>query len=146
MAEAAQKRPLIWIMAGESSGDLYGARIAKELKKLNPDCDIKGMGGAKMKAAGVDILVDSTELGVVGIVEVLGIIFTFIRIMLFLTKEAAKQRPDVVLMVDYPGFNIRFAKRCWKMGSRWCGTSARRCGSGASPTFPSMRNIVKKCW
>ena len=116
MAEAAQKRPLIWIMAGESSGDLYGARIAKELKKLNPDCDIKGMGGAKMKAAGVDILVDSTELGVVGIVEVLGIIFTFIRIMLFLTKEAAKQRPDVVLMVDYPGFNIRFAKRCWKMG------------------------------
>ncbi len=116
MAETARKRPLIWIMAGESSGDLYGARIAGELKKLNPDCDIKGMGGAKMKAAGVDILVDSTELGVVGIVEVLGIIFTFIRIMLFCTEEAKKQRPDAVLMVDYPGFNIRFAKRLWKMG------------------------------
>ena len=76
---AEQKRPLIWIMAGESSGDLYGAHIATELKKLNPDCDIKGMGGVKMKAAGVDILVDSTELGVIGIIEVLGSIFKFIK-------------------------------------------------------------------
>lgn len=111
-----QKRPLIWIMAGESSGDLYGARIAKELKRLNPDCDIKGMGGVRMKEAGVDILVDSTELGVIGIVEVLGSIFKFIRIMLFCIREAKKQRPDAVLMVDYPGFNIRFAKRLWKAG------------------------------
>ncbi len=111
-----QKRPLIWIMAGESSGDLYGAHIATELKRQNPDCDIKGMGGVKMKAAGVDILVDSTELGVIGIVEVLGSIFKFIRIMLYCVREAKKQRPDAVLMVDYPGFNIRFAKRLWKLG------------------------------
>ncbi len=111
-----QKRPLIWIMAGESSGDLYGAHIATELKKLNPDCDIKGMGGVRMKEAGVDILVDSTELGVIGVIEVLGSIFKFIRIMLFCVREARKQRPDAVLMVDYPGFNIRFAKRLWKMG------------------------------
>lgn len=113
---AEQKRPLIWIMAGESSGDLYGAHIATELKKLNPDCDIKGMGGVKMKAAGVDILVDSTELGVIGIIEVLGSIFKFIKIMLYCVREAKKQRPDAVLMVDYPGFNIRFAKRLWKLG------------------------------
>ena len=111
-----KKSPLIWIIAGEASGDLYGAQLAKNVRQMNPDARIAGMGGVKMRDAGVDILVDSTELGVVGIVEVLGIIFTFIRIMLFLTKEAAKQCPDVVLMVDYPGFNIRFAKRLWKMG------------------------------
>lgn len=116
MPEEKQKRPLIWIMAGESSGDLYGARIAAELKRQNPACEVKGMGGVKMRAAGVDILVDSTELGVIGIVEILGSIFKFIRIMLFCVREAKRQRPDAVLMVDYPGFNIRLARRLWKIG------------------------------
>lgn len=106
----------IWLIAGESSGDLYGARIAEELRKQDPAVRISGMGGVRMKEAGVDILVDSSELGVIGIVEVLGSIFTFIRIMLFLTKEAKKQRPDAVVLIDYPGFNIRFAKRMWKAG------------------------------
>ncbi len=111
-----RKSPLIWIMAGESSGDLYGARIATELKRQNPGCTIRGMGGVKMREAGVEIMVDSTELGVVGIVEVLGSIFKFIKIMLYCISEAKKQRPDTVLMVDYPGFNIRLAKQLWKMG------------------------------
>ncbi len=110
------KDKLIWIMAGESSGDLYGARIASELRRISPGVRIAGMGGVEMKKAGVDILVDSSELGVVGLIEVLGSLFTFIRILLFFTREAARQRPDAVVMVDYPGFNIRFAKRLWKLG------------------------------
>ena len=75
-----RKAPLIWIMAGESSGDLYGARIASEIRKIQPDAVIQGMGGVKMNEAGVDILVDSSELGVIGVVEVLANIFKFIRI------------------------------------------------------------------
>ncbi len=110
------KDTLIWIMAGESSGDLYGARIASELRRISPGVRIAGMGGVEMRKAGVDILVDSSELGVVGLIEVLGNLFTFIRILLFFTREAARQRPDAVVMVDYPGFNIRFAKRLWKLG------------------------------
>jgi len=70
--EQTQRRnPLIWIVAGESSGDLYGSHIAAELKKRCPGAVVRGMGGVKMKAAGVDIIVDSSELGVVGLVEVL---------------------------------------------------------------------------
>lgn len=110
------KDTLIWIMAGESSGDLYGARIASELRRISPGVRIAGMGGVEMRKAGVDILVDSSELGVVGLIEVLGNLFTFIRILLFFTREAARQRPDAVVMVDYPGFNIRFAKRLCKLG------------------------------
>ena len=64
-----RKAPLIWIMAGESSGDLYGARIASEIRKIQPDAVIQGMGGVKMNEAGVDILVDSSELGVIGVVD-----------------------------------------------------------------------------
>ena len=77
----------IWLIAGESSGDLYGARIAEELRKVDPDVKVSGMGGVKMKEAGVNILVDSSELGVIGIVEVLENIFKFIKIMLFLTFQ-----------------------------------------------------------
>ena len=106
----------IWIVAGESSGDLYGAKLACDLKRLNPEAEIAGMGGVKMREAGVRLLVDSTELGVVGVVEVLGMIFQFIRIMLFLVKKAKEEHPDAVVLVDYPGFNIRLAKRLKKLG------------------------------
>lgn len=114
MTNDEKKAPLVWLISGEASGDLYGAQLAAHIRKLAPEARIAGMGGEKMKAAGVDILVDSTELGVIGIVEVLGMIFQFIRIMKFLVTEAKKQRPDVVIMIDYPGFNIRLAKRLEK--------------------------------
>jgi lipid-A-disaccharide synthase len=60
-------------------------------------------------------MVDSSELGVVGLVEVLENIFKFIRIMLFFKREAARVRPDAVVLIDYPGFNIRYAKILWKL-------------------------------
>ena len=110
------RAPNIWIIAGESSGDLYGAKLARDLKRLDPQAEIAGMGGARMREAGVRLLVDSTELGVVGVVEVLGILFKIIRIMLFLLKKAEEERPDAVVLIDYPGFNIRFAKRLKKRG------------------------------
>ncbi len=116
MTASEKKERLIWIIAGESSGDLYGARITEEIRKNDPDARIAGMGGVKMKAAGVDILVDSSELGVIGIVEVLENIFKFIKIFFFLVKEAKRQKPDAVVLIDYPGFNIRFAKQMWKAG------------------------------
>ena len=116
MMEHSKAAPLIWIIAGESSGDLYGARLAQDIRKTRPQARIAGMGGVKMKNAGVDILVDSSELGVIGLIEVLGSIFKFIRIMLYLVREAKKQRPDAVVLIDYPGFNIRFAKRLKKAG------------------------------
>ena len=89
----------IWIVAGESSGDLYGAQLTRDLKRLEPSLEIAGMGGAKMREAGVRLLADSTELGVVGIVEVLGILFKIIRIMLLLVREAEKERPDAVVLI-----------------------------------------------
>ena len=110
------RSPKIWIVAGESSGDLYGAKLARDLKRLDPAVEIAGMGGAKMRDAGVRLLVDSTELGVVGVIEVLGILFKIIRIMLFLLKKAEEERPDAVVLIDYPGFNIRFAKRLKQRG------------------------------
>ena len=74
----------IWIMAGEASGDIYGGALAKDLQKVaaanGTAVEIGGMGGAAMEAAGVKRTVDSTELGVVGFLEILKHIFTFIGI------------------------------------------------------------------
>lgn len=110
----------LWILAGESSGDIYGAALAQELRQLaaaeGEEIEFSGMGGAEMIKAGVKVKVDSTELGVIGIFEALKNIFTFIRIFFQLLKAAKAERPDAVIMIDYPGFNLRFAKKMYKLG------------------------------
>ena len=109
----------LWIFAGETSGDIYGAKLASELKKIasdrNVDLKLAGMGSKRMADAGVDLLVDSTELGVMGVVETLKLIGTFIRIFFKLLRLAEKERPDAVVLIDYPGFNLRFAKKMFKL-------------------------------
>jgi len=84
---------LIWIFAGEASGDIYGARLATELRKMLPreKLRIAGMGGHLMRDAGVEIMVDSTELGVVGLIEVFENIGTFARIFQNLKKTCDKR-------------------------------------------------------
>ena len=89
----SQEKPLIWIMAGESSGDLYGARIAQEVLKQCPGATIRGMGGHRMRDAGVDLFIDSSELGVVGFIEVFAHIGTFIRIFFLCIRLAKRNAP-----------------------------------------------------
>ena len=109
-----------WIIAGEASGDMYGAELAQQLRKLgrihNEEVNITGMGGPKMMAADVPVKVDSTELGVVGIFEVTRILFTFIKIYFKLVREAKAERPDAVILIDYPGFNLLFALAMHRAG------------------------------
>ncbi len=104
----------VWIIAGETSGDAYGAGLACELRRLDPEITLRGMGGQAMAAVGVDILVDSTELGVVGLVEVMRHLPRFRRIFYDLLERALRERPAAVVLIDYPGFNLRFARRLWK--------------------------------
>ena len=108
----------VWIIAGEESGDIYGAELARELQKLAPDLALQGMGGREMGASGVDIIIDSTELGVVGLVEVFKKIGTFFRIFRYLVHKAKSDTPDVIVLIDYPGFNLRYAKKMHKLGIR----------------------------
>ncbi len=103
----------IWIVSGEASGDVYGARLARELRRLaaerGDEIDISGMGGPEMRRAGIRIRVDSTELGVVGVIEVLKHLFTFVGIFFRLLREVKRERPGAVVLIDYPGFNLLFA-------------------------------------
>ena len=108
------KNKKIFIIAGEPSGDLHGSNLARYLKELSPNIELLGMGGEKMRAAAVRLLHNITPLAVVGFTEVVKNLARFRRIFNALTRELDKQRPDAVVLIDYPGFNLRFAKEVKK--------------------------------
>jgi lipid-A-disaccharide synthase len=103
-------------IAGEASGDAHAAELIKALRAQAPDVNVFGAGGPKMKAAGMELQLDLTEHAVVGLVEVLKNYGKFRRIFWDLVREAEKRRPDVVVLVDFPGFNLRFAAQMKKRG------------------------------
>ncbi|HXI85082.1 MAG TPA: lipid-A-disaccharide synthase [Verrucomicrobiae bacterium] len=103
-------------IAGEASGDAHAAELIKALRSKAPDVVVFGAGGPKMQAAGMELLLDLTEHAVVGLVEVLKNYGKFRRIFWDLVHEAEKRRPDAVVLVDFPGFNLRFAAQMNRRG------------------------------
>ena len=106
----------IMFIAGEASGDAHAAELIKALRAQAPDVRIFGAGGPKMKAAGMELLLDLTEHAVVGLIEVLKNYGKFRRIFWDLVREAENRKPDAVVLVDFPGFNLRFAAQMKKRG------------------------------
>jgi lipid-A-disaccharide synthase len=103
-------------IAGEASGDAHAAELIKALRTQAPDVKVFGAGGPKMKAAGMELRLDLTEHAVVGLVEVLKNYGKFRRIFWDLVRHAEDRRPDAVVLVDFPGFNLRFAAQMKKRG------------------------------
>lgn len=101
----------IFLLAGEASGDLRGAELILALRKIDPTLKFSGMGGPRMKAAGMEILADITEMAVVGVIEVLKNYNFFKKTMDRLLDEICHRKPSVVIGVDYPGFNLRLLKK-----------------------------------
>ena len=93
--------------AGEASGDMHAAAVAAELKRMMPEADIFGMGGADMRKSGVRIIYDIENLGIIGVVEVIRHIPFFFRLRSLLKEAMIRERPDVLVCVDYPGFNMK---------------------------------------
>lgn len=105
----------IIIVAGEASGDLHAANLVNEIKLLNPQIRFSGLGGQKMKAAGVELYEDLTGLAVVGFFEVLRHLGKFREVFRRILSEVSRIRPDAVILVDYPGFNLRLAQELKKL-------------------------------
>ena len=100
----------IMFSAGEASGDTHGASVAKALLEKYPEAQLFGMGGDLMKQAGVDIIYDIQQLGFIGIVEILKHLPTFFKLRSFLKEAMLREKPDVLVCIDYPGFNMKLAK------------------------------------
>src|SRR3989338_5622660 len=106
----------ILIIAGEASGDLHGSNLIKALQEIDPALKFYGVGGEKMKSLGFNDTADSMELAVVGISEVflkLGKLYSAFN---KLKKVLDEKRPDCVVLIDFPDFNIHVAKEAKKRG------------------------------
>lgn len=106
----------ILIVAGEASGDLHAASLVKAIKGAHPRINFFGLGGRKLKQEGVNLYSDIVELAVVGFFEVLKNLRKFRKIFYGLLKEVDKVKPDLAVLVDYPGFNLRLAAELKKRG------------------------------
>lgn len=109
----------IFISAGEASGDLIGSLLVRQLLKLRPGLKVACNGGPQMRDAGAELRVDMVaDLAVVGVVEVVSKLGKIKRVFSATTAFLAETRPEVVVLIDYPGFNLRLAKAAKRMGLR----------------------------
>ncbi len=110
------KQKSIVVIAGEASGDAHAARMLTELKQLAPNYNVKGIGGDKMRAAGAETFVDFSELAVMGLVEVIKRYRSLKKIFNRTVELLKAERPDLLILVDYPGFNLKLAKEAKALG------------------------------
>ncbi|NIA29328.1 MAG: lipid-A-disaccharide synthase [Actinobacteria bacterium] len=103
--------PKIMILAGEASGDLHGGKLVCALKEKRPDCEIFGIGGDHMQKAGMEIFYHVDQLAYIGFTEVVLHYFFFRRVFHDLLNKVQSLKPDILVLVDYPGFNLRFAAK-----------------------------------
>jgi lipid-A-disaccharide synthase len=109
-------RRIVLLVAGEASGDLHGAALVSALRQRDPDIEVWGVGGERLRQAGMHILVDTAAVTTMGIVETFGtlgrLLSTYRRLKRFLVEE----RPRLVVLIDFPEFNLFFAKRANALG------------------------------
>ena len=106
----------IFLSAGEPSGDLHAANLARELLKHFPDAKLVGLGGEKMAAAGVELRYPLTELAVMWLGKALARLPDFLRIVRQSEQYFRAEKPDAVVVIDYPGFHFSLAKRAHRAG------------------------------
>jgi lipid-A-disaccharide synthase len=99
-----------YIIAGEASGDLHGSNLIKELKKLDTAADIRCWGGDKMQEAGGHLVKHYRELAFMGFAEVVMNLRTIFKNLAFCKEDILQYKPDALILIDYPGFNLRIAK------------------------------------
>jgi len=105
-----------YIIAGEASGDLHGSNLIKELKKLDGAATIRCWGGNKMQEAGGELVKHYRELAFMGFAEVLMNLRTIFRNLKYCKEDILQYKPNAIILIDYPGFNLRIAKWAKQQG------------------------------
>ncbi|RPI03925.1 MAG: lipid-A-disaccharide synthase [Calditrichaeota bacterium] len=106
----------ILIIAGEASGDLHGGRLVEELKRRAPELEVFGIGGDRMQHGGVELLYHVKDLAFIGFGEIIRHLADFRKMFYQMVKIALLRQPDLVVLIDYPGFNLRFARKLKALG------------------------------
>ena len=106
----------VLLVAGEASGDLHGAALVRELLALAPDLDIAGIGGERLRAAGMRILTETADIQTMGFVETFGTLGRLVKAFRLLRRRMREERPDLVILIDYPEFNLLVARSAKRLG------------------------------
>ena len=107
-----------YIIAGEASGDLHGSNLIKEIKNLDPAASIRAWGGDLMKDAGASLVKHYRDLAFMGFLEVIKNLPTILQNIKFCKQDIEAWQPDVLVLIDYPGFNLRIAEWAKKHGCK----------------------------
>jgi lipid-A-disaccharide synthase len=107
--------PTFYIIAGEASGDRHAAELLRELKRVYPDGNFLGVGGPHLKAAGQQQLFDLAKHAVVGLTDVLINYRKFHSFFHRILDDLQHRQPDAIILVDFPGFNLRLAEKVKKL-------------------------------
>ncbi len=134
----------VMILAGEASGDQHAAALVHALRQQRPELRVFGFGGPRMRAVGVETLFDIADLAVMGISEVIRRYPFFRRVFTTMQQEARRRRPAVVILVDYPGFNLRFAKFAHALGLRTVYYISPQVWAWHRSRIPSMARILDR--
>jgi len=111
-----KKNKTIMIVAGEASGDMHGANLVREMLNLDPALNFYGIGGNRLREEGVELLANASDMAVVGLTEVVSKLGSILKIMGMMKRSLDERRPDIVILIDYPDFNIPLAKAAKKRG------------------------------
>ncbi len=147
----------IMVSAGEVSGDMHAAKVVNKMKELVPGLKFFGMGSTQLSRAGVEILLDPTEISSIGFVEALQNIRIHLKHLKQMKELIAERRPDIVFLVDYSAFNMKLAKACAKMGipvvdyfpptawiwGKWRARKLARYGTTIAAVFPMERDVYQ---
>ena len=104
------------IVTGEASGDMHGARLVRAMQEIRPGLLFCGMGGDRLADAGVELLYDAHRLAVVGITEVLHHLGDILAARRILLRRMRRDRPDLLILIDFPDFNLLLARKAKKLG------------------------------
>jgi lipid-A-disaccharide synthase len=132
------------IIAGEASGDLHGSGVVRELKRANPSMEIFGVGGDRMRQEGMKLIYHVNELGFMGFAEVVKHLPVIRSMKNTLETVLRHRRPEIVLLIDYPGFNLRFAKIAKRSGAKVVYYISPQVWAWHQSRVKKMRGIVDK--
>lgn len=134
----------VLLIAGEVSGDMHAAALVRAVKKKNPDVHFFGIGGDELRAAGMEIVVDARNMAVMGLAEVVKRYGFFKKVFADMTELARERKPDAVVLVDYPGFNLRFAGKAREMGQKVVYYICPQVWAWHRSRIPKMARIVNR--
>lgn len=133
-----------YIIAGEASGDLHGSNLIKEIKKLDTDATIRCWGGDKMQAAGGELVKHYRELAFMGFTEVIMNLRTIFRNLRFCKEDIAQFKPDALILIDYPGFNLRIARWARQQGLKIIYYISPQVWAWKANRVPMMKQCIDK--